>query len=565
MKNSILRTVTRFTLLLSTVGLCLCFTNVIPAELLELQGSVYCQSAEDLNNVFANANYDHAAAFEFECSDELINILLEDGSDLLYRVQYQNNIVSANLSFDGYGTFQITDIVYADTFCADCGSAEDVSAAFSTYIDMGAENRPDVIVLFVSRDYFPTLLDGNSLASAAFLAGIEDYQLQYSDQSHLFIISNITCKERSAEENTLITADETFRALLKSYAAKGADSILLTFEPGYFSELLSNPERMDTIIVSSLLDSYSWQVNEEASFIQLSDVSWLVSPLPYAYVTNDEEYVAAINDFADKQVTRFTVIFEANYFDALTTDEGLMRSVQLSSRLSTYGTTTNSTFHYISYQHVSFAAVPSHFCASEDDFSEYLKTISLLQNEESKVSAEYRISFPEDLYHRLMDNNNAGLEKAEEEAGLINYSNFYYVDGSFSISYEDPEFAKSITDLDSLEGADAFFAALPWDANTQQVLHCTEQLYQDLLTDEKDHSIEQTRIKRLNDIMSAHGIISGSYILEEGKHFIILVFCKHFLQKSAKRFCRLVQLHFVGKCNGFCRPVVCRQLTITDI
>ena len=44
-----------------------------------------------------------------------------------------------------------------------------------------------------------------------------------------------------------------------------------------------------------------------------------------------------------------------------------------------------------------------------------------------------------------------------------------------------------------------------------------------------------------------------------------LVFCKHVLQKSAKRFCRYVQLHFVGKCNGFCRPVNSRQLTITDI
>ena len=43
------------------------------------------------------------------------------------------------------------------------------------------------------------------------------------------------------------------------------------------------------------------------------------------------------------------------------------------------------------------------------------------------------------------------------------------------------------------------------------------------------------------------------------------VFCKHVLQKSAKRFCRYVQLHFVGKCNGFCRPVYSRQLTITDI
>ena len=28
------------------------------------------------------------------------------------------------------------------------------------------------------------------------------------------------------------------------------------------------------------------------------------------------------------------------------------------------------------------------------------------------------------------------------------------------------------------------------------------------------------------------------------------VFCKYFLHKVAKTFCRLLQLHFVGDCNG---------------
>ena len=58
--------------------------------------------------------------------------------------------------------------------------------------------------------------------------------------------------------------------------------------------------------------------------------------------------------------------------------------------------------------------------------------------------------------------------------------------------------------------------------------------------------------------------IQSTHKQEEQNH-VIHVFCKHFLQKSANHFCRLVQLHFVGKCNGFCRPDVSRQLTITDI
>jgi hypothetical protein len=32
------------------------------------------------------------------------------------------------------------------------------------------------------------------------------------------------------------------------------------------------------------------------------------------------------------------------------------------------------------------------------------------------------------------------------------------------------------------------------------------------------------------------------------------VFCKPFLQEVAKRFCRLLHLHFVGDCRRLCRP-----------
>ena len=33
------------------------------------------------------------------------------------------------------------------------------------------------------------------------------------------------------------------------------------------------------------------------------------------------------------------------------------------------------------------------------------------------------------------------------------------------------------------------------------------------------------------------------------------VFCKHFLHKIAKSFCRLLQLHFVGYCKASCQAV----------
>ena len=36
----------------------------------------------------------------------------------------------------------------------------------------------------------------------------------------------------------------------------------------------------------------------------------------------------------------------------------------------------------------------------------------------------------------------------------------------------------------------------------------------------------------------------------------LAVFCKPRLQKVAKRFCRLLHLHFVGDCRGLCRPVL---------
>ena len=36
----------------------------------------------------------------------------------------------------------------------------------------------------------------------------------------------------------------------------------------------------------------------------------------------------------------------------------------------------------------------------------------------------------------------------------------------------------------------------------------------------------------------------------------LAVFCKSLLQKAAKRFCRLLHLHFVGDCRRLCQPGV---------
>ena len=507
-------------------GTVVCGCTVVSAVAQETAGPVYCDTVDDLYSVFADAQYDQKDRFGFQCSDALYDALVADGSDILFRAEYQNNITDMNISMDSSGTFEVSDPVYEDVFCADCGSSEDIAEAFSSYAAL--ENRPEMLVLFVSADVFPALLEGDELAVKALQAGFEDYQVQYSEQAHLFIIRNIICTQRSEEENTVVASDAVFLDLMTRYAAAGQNSFLVTFDPGYFAAFMQEPEKLDQLIASTLLDHYSWQINENGNFIQFGDVSWLVSSIPFSYVENEEDYVAAIDRFAEKQVTRFAIVCEQNLYENLMADEELLRSIQLSSRISTYESSLVSSFHYIRYNHVTFNEVPSHFCSTFDEFVEYLQTVASQENSDEAVLSEYRVSFTEDLYHQLMDNGNAGLFSAEEKVGLINYSEFYYSDRSYTITYENPEFAANIVSVSTIEEADAYFASLSMDADPKQVLHCTDQLYQELLTDEKDHSIDHTRISRLDDIMVAHGILASSYLLDEQRHFIILDGCTHY-------------------------------------
>ena len=127
-----------------------------------------------------------------------------------------------------------------------------------------------------------------------------------------------------------------------------------------------------------------------------------------------------------------------------------------------------------------------------------------------------------------MENECQGLYAVEEQAGLIGYDNLAYSDYSCTITYINPVFASGIVSLATLEEADVYFTSMPKDADPVQVLHCTEELYQMLLTDEDQNTIDHSRVKRLDDILLSHGIFVSSYRMEEERHFIVLEGCSYY-------------------------------------
>lgn len=511
-----------FLLLLSIIFICgICMQQVNAQDI-----APYCATREELQAVFADAEQNQSGSFSFQCSDDLLGAIAADGSDLIYRAQYEHNMLNSSITYYDTGLFEVSEVTYGNIYCADCGTPEDISNALSAYIQ--EQNSPELLVLFVDADYFQKLLDGSQMGTLAIKAGFEDYELRYMEGPHLFLMSNIKYKEADESAPASVSNDDEFRLAVSHYARAGVEDLSIFFTPEYFSELRAQPERLDTLMVSSMMDSYSWLVNEEEAYIQLGDVTWLVAPIPYTYVNNEEEYAAAINDYADRKVSRFTILFQKDFYERLMNDQEFLRKMQLSTRLDTYGYVSNDDFHYIKYSHVSFAEVPSHFCGSAEEFAEYLQTIAAETAGADAVSANYRISFDEALYNELMGNGNEKLHVIEEQAGLINYGTMYYNDSSYTITYEAPEFADKVVSLGSLEEADAYFAELPMDADPKQVLHCTKDLYQLLLTDEKANSIDHTRLARLDDILAAHGIVVGGYSIDEKRNYIILEGCSYY-------------------------------------
>ena len=178
----------------------------------------YCASAEDLDAIFNDAQLMESDTVQFQCSEAFLNALLEDGS-ILTKAEYGHNMVNASIQYDQSGWMELSDIEYGEIFCSQCSTQDDIANTFSSYVE--GQDPEEVIALFLDEPLFREMMDGSRLEVLAFQAGINNFDLKYSEQSNLFWMENITYEERAGEEAVLVSNEEEFHSLMDYYAAEG--------------------------------------------------------------------------------------------------------------------------------------------------------------------------------------------------------------------------------------------------------------------------------------------------------------------------------------------------------
>ena len=327
-------------------------------------------------------------------------------------------------------------------------------------------------------------------------AGISDDAMYYYSSGRL-MFSEVVWGANAVE---CATAEDALAAVL-GFTAERADSFQLICPPG-LSQALRGDNLIYAFAAQGGAEDLSLSYSAQSGILYISDVVYLA--MPYAVVSDGEQFTAAIDRFAAQGAAEFSVVFTPAFYERICEEGDLLRVMQASSRLETYRSRQSSAFRWIEYTDVTYSGVPRVVCETKDDITEAIRRMG------GAGADAFDLVLTETLYNTVKEDYFNALRQLEGEAGMTS-SSMAYNDTSYILCYTDAVIVSHVVRLNTAAEANAFVAERAAAGEKEIALFCSEGLYTLLIGNLSPFAFAGTGMSPIYDVAAQAGLFDYTF------------------------------------------------------
>jgi len=438
--------------------------------------AAFCKTEEDVRNALLNAQNGSADLF---LSKELYASLTANEYAGLNKLEGYAGIVACDVNAFGEGSrlLEIRNMAYAANF--DRMTSVDQLRAYMT---AHAQNGAQKFAFYCTEEVYAQLLKDH-LALLHLIEkecgiiycdmkdhadrGIMAYQnVQYYPGYFDYVNSAVRCETKADVQSALLAAD---------------GKVILYLTEELYAHLTANDMlEFDDVEANVGLLSYN------LTYIAGNRCLWELSALEFVdnfeLITSVEqlrEYFAARSAEQDNM---FGFGCTEEVFKALEENDGaLLRSIEAENGIEVNGLTVNEGRFQLTYDGVKYV----------EGFAEFVSTAVKCGNEEemkmalqSDLDGSINIHLTEEFLARLMENDQALLNKIEGEVGILDKNLSQIGANECMWQYTNVVYAQHFSHIDSLEAMIAYLKERTQNSDGQFAFYCNEELIQQLTNDD---------------------------------------------------------------------------------
>lgn len=345
-------------------------------------------------------------------------------------------------------------------------------------------------------------------------------RIRYQDSQRLIRVQYL--RELGGELYPCETINDVDNAI-RIIAENKAEEYYLLCAPALYETLKKNSDTLSYAAAKYGVRGQMIYSYDDIGLFEISSPSFME---PYAYVEDYAQFAAAVDHFAESDVTDFYIAFSKDVYERISEDEGEMRVMIAGSKLDRYGYIGHGS-GVLNFYGCRYSDITRAICWNTEDLADIIARMGA-----SGVSA-FEIVFPNtETFEALYENDFALLHQLEAEGGLTS-GKLSYSMGHDRLIYEEAVIASQVTPLTSAADAMAYMDQAVAAGDTEVYLFCTEALYADLLGDlQEAFTVVRSGMNRIYDLLSQAGV-SDYELSASGSTHVITVKIKQLFPGTA--------------------------------
>ena len=339
-------------------------------------------------------------------------------------------------------------------------------------------------------------------------AGILNAEVRYSGDG-TFEFSGIEYGDTPWSE----CADEAaVREAILAHGARGETDFALLTTPETCAALYENDHLYAYTAQGGMADA-RLRFLSGAGIVRVSEAVY--TDRLYAVVADEQEFATAVGAFAANDVREFLILFDLDFYRALSEDSERKRLMQASSQLESYFSSENALTRSIAYSEVTYTDSPRLLCTGEADVVEAIRAMGTAE------MTAFDLVLDKALYARLSAGDFQRLHELETEAGM-SWSRMAYSATACVLFYSEARVTADAVRLSEVSEAVAYVNARAAAGEKEIDLFCTEQLYDRLMGGISPYERKAERMERINDLAAQAGLFDVAMYYSATTHIITL-------------------------------------------
>lgn len=376
----------------------------------------------------------------------------------------------------------------SDTF----SSLEEVQAFLSTC----AERRLPDFSFSCSRELYEKLSADNFAALYVLQAkcGISETVLHYSEQTRTFLFSS----SQYAFIPWAECADEKeVRLALMHFAEDRNEAFRLFLSPGLCQQFYEN-NRIYMIAAACGISECAVRYLVPSGIIHVQGAVY--ATIPYASASNAQEFVQAVEQFAQTGVSDFYICLSPEFYDSSIENTGSLNQLLLASPLDHYSYAKDSYRKVLSVSQATYSFEPRIQCLTES------AVIEAIEHMGASGVSRFMLILDRALFAEVSDSNFQKLHHLETEAGLVSCTLSFNREDHLLL-YEQAVIQSDVVKLGSIDEVNRYMA-LCADSGADEIhLFCTPEVYDLLLEGIRPASgLKDSSMSPVRDVAAQAGL-----------------------------------------------------------